>query len=95
MLFALVSMDAAKAALVGGLVVTVGNAILGQRMFAAGIAPAPALVMGTFLGLLLKWLWLVIGIWFALTVLRLQPLPLIIGVLMSYVAFGLATLRVR
>ena len=94
-LFALASMDSAKSAVVGGLVVTAGNAILGQRMFAAGVAPASTLLSGALVGLLLKWLWLVLAIGFSLAVLRLQPLPLIIGVMMSYAAFGLATLRFR
>jgi hypothetical protein len=94
-LFAAAGFAAAQAALTGGLIVAVGTLILGGRMFVAGIAPAPGLVFGALLGMALKWLWLVLALWFVLAVLRLQPLPLLAGVATAYAAFGVATLRSR
>jgi len=94
-LFGLAGLDAALAALAGGLIVTTGTAILGRRMFAAGIAAGEVLVAGSLAAMALRWLWLIGAMWCALAVLRLQALPLIVGVAAAYLAFGFATLRPR
>jgi F0F1-type ATP synthase assembly protein I len=92
-LFLLAGLAQARAALTGGMIVTIGTAILGRRMFAAGVVPGEVLVAGSLLGTALRWMWLVGAMWCALALLHLPALPLVCGLAAAYVAFGLATLR--
>jgi F0F1-type ATP synthase assembly protein I len=73
--------------LTGGLIVAVGSAIFGGRMFAPGIAPAGKLYRAMIAGESLKWLWYVFAIWAALARFRLDPLPLICGLIIAQFAF--------
>lgn len=73
--------------LTGGLIVAVGSAIFGGRMFAPGIAPAGKLYRAMIAGESLKWLWYVFAIWLALARFRLDPLPLICGLIIAQFAF--------
>ena len=91
LLFLFAGMASAKAALAGGLIVAVGNAILGWRMFAGGVAPPPRLLYALLVGELLRLVWLVGAIGFAFAVLRLEPLPLLAGVFGAFVAHGLGS----
>jgi F0F1-type ATP synthase assembly protein I len=87
--------DAALSGLVGGMIVAIGSAIFGWRMFAPGIAPAPTLQRAMFAAESLKWLWYVFGIWAALTRLKLLPLPLLTGLIVGHFGywFGLTGKR--
>ena len=76
---ALRDLDAALAALAGGLIVAVGSALFGWRMFLPGVAPARRLQRALFAAEALKWFWLVLAIWAALARWKLEPLPLLIG----------------
>jgi F0F1-type ATP synthase assembly protein I len=84
-----------QAALAGGAVVAVGNVIFGWRLFAPGIAPAARIARAMWLGEGLKWLWVVLAVWLALTAADLLPLPFFLGLLAAQVGFwlGIAFLR--
>lgn len=74
---------AALAALAGGLIVAVGSALFGWRMFLPGIAAAPQLQRAMFAGEALKWCWYVAAIYAALVRFKLLPLPLLIGMIVA------------
>jgi F0F1-type ATP synthase assembly protein I len=91
LMFLFAGMASAKAALAGGLIVAVGNAILGWRMFAGGVAPPPRLLFAMMAGELMRLVWLAGAIGFAFAVARLEPLPLLAGVFAAFVAQGLGS----
>ena len=72
---------AAVSALSGGCIVAVGSAVFGWRMFAPGIANASVLNRAMMAGEALKWLWLILAMWVALTKLQLPPMPLLVGLI--------------
>ncbi len=86
---------AALAALAGGAVVATGNLLFGWRLFAPGIAAAPRIARAMWVGEGLKWLWVVLAVWLALGVVKLAPLPFLLGMLAAQVGFliGVAWLR--
>ena len=71
---------AGSAGFVGGLIVAVGSALFGWRMYAPGIAAADKLFRAMIAGESLKWAWYVLALWAALARLKLMPGPLIVGV---------------
>jgi F0F1-type ATP synthase assembly protein I len=77
---------AAIAAFAGGMIVTVGTAVFGWRMFAPGIAPAGTLFRAMVAAESMKWIWLLIAIWAALARFKLTPLPLLTG--LAFTQFG-------
>jgi F0F1-type ATP synthase assembly protein I len=77
---------ACGSSLAGGLIVAIGSAVFGWRMFAPGIAPAATLRRALFAAESLKWFWYVFSVWAALTRLKLSPLPLMTGLV--FVQFG-------
>jgi F0F1-type ATP synthase assembly protein I len=87
--------DAARAAIVGGLVVAVGNVVFGWTLFRPGIAPVRQLANAAYLGEVLKWLWIGFALWVALGPAHLPPLPLLCGLLAAQVGFwvGVAVIR--
>ena len=86
---------AAKAALVGGLVVALSNVLFGWALFQPGIAPARTLVRAVFAGEVLKWLWVAGALWGALAIAHLPPLPLVAGLIAAQFGFwvGIAVIR--
>ena len=70
---------AARAGLAGGLVVAVGSALFGWRMFAPGVASAAILHRALFAAESLKWCWVVLAVWVAFSRWRLAPLPFMTG----------------
>jgi F0F1-type ATP synthase assembly protein I len=76
-------MAAAGAALLGGLIVAIGSALFGWRLFAPGIAPASVLRRALFAAESLKWFWYVLALWVALARLKVQPLPLMSGLVFT------------
>jgi F0F1-type ATP synthase assembly protein I len=86
---------AALAAMAGGLIVAIGTALFGWRMFLPGIAAASQLQRAMYAGEALKWFWVVLATWAALVRWKLAPLPLICGMfvaLFGYV-FGLVGMK--
>jgi F0F1-type ATP synthase assembly protein I len=86
---------AARAGLVGGLIVAIGSGVFGWRMFAPGIAPAAVLRRALFAAESLKWFWYVLAVWAAFARLKLPPLPLLTGLVFAQVGywFGLVGMK--
>jgi F0F1-type ATP synthase assembly protein I len=72
---------AAVSALCGGLIVAVGSAVFGWRLFAPGVAPATVLRRALFAAESLKLFWYVLALWAALARLNMLPLPLLTGLI--------------
>lgn len=86
---------AARAALVGGLVVALGNVLFGWKLFQPGIAPVRTLAQAAYAGEVLKWLWVGAGLWLALGVAHLPPLPLLLGLIAAQFGFWLGIALIR
>jgi F0F1-type ATP synthase assembly protein I len=86
---------AARSGLAGGLIVAIGSAVFGWRLFAPGVAPAATLRRALFAAESLKWFWYVLGLWAALTRLKLMPLPLLTGLVIAQFGywFGMIDLK--
>lgn len=85
--FALDGWRAAAAAGMGGGAVVLGSALLASRAF-AGRAPPAGLALGRlFAGMILKWIVVIGALYFALARLGLPPLPLLVGLAGTTVAF--------
>lgn len=79
----------ARAVAVGGLIVVLGTAVFGWRLAAPGVAPVGQRLVALFSGVVLKWGVVILGLWFALAVLQLEPLALIAGVFAAQLAYWL------
>jgi F0F1-type ATP synthase assembly protein I len=77
----------AVAALVGGLIAAIGSGLFGLRFFAPGIAPAAKLQRALFAAEALKWFWYGLALWVAIAVVRLTPLPLMVGLIVAQFSF--------
>jgi F0F1-type ATP synthase assembly protein I len=86
---------AALSGLAGGLIVAVGSALFGWRMFAPGVAPASVLQRALFAAESLKWFWYVLAVWAALARLRLAPLPLLTGIVFGQFGYWVGLLGKR
>ena len=86
---------AACSGLAGGMIVAVGSAFFGWRMFAPGIAPATVLRRAMFAAESLKWFWTVLAVWAAFARLKLAPLPLLTGLAVAQFGywFGLVGMK--
>ena len=74
---------AASAGFVGGLIVAIGSALFGWRMYAPGIAAADKLFRAMVAAESLKWVWYVLALWVALARLKLMAGPLVVGVVVG------------
>jgi F0F1-type ATP synthase assembly protein I len=74
---------AASAGFIGGMIVAVGSALFGWRMYAPGIAAAGRLYRAMISAELLKWIWYVLALWVALVRVKLTPAPLIVAVVVG------------
>ena len=83
------------AALAGGLIVAMGSAVFGWRMFAPGIAPAAMLHRAMFAAESLKWIWYVLAIWAALARLKLLPLPLLTGLVFAQFGYWIGLIGMK
>jgi F0F1-type ATP synthase assembly protein I len=81
------------AALVGGLIVAAGSALLGWRMFKPGVAGAATLTSAMFAGAALKWLWFVLALYVALARLKLEVAPLLIGMVVAQFGYWVGLMR--
>ena len=86
---------AALAGFAGGLIVAVGSALFGWRMYAPGIAPAGRLFRAMIAAESLKWIWYVLALWAALARLKLMPAPLIIGVVVAQFGHWLSLIATK
>ena len=75
--------SAGLAALVGGLIVAAGSAVMGWRMFKPGVAGGAVLGRAMYAGVAWKWLWFVLALYLALARLKLDAAPLLIGMVVA------------
>ncbi|GAC1303888.1 MAG: hypothetical protein NVSMB10_06320 [Steroidobacteraceae bacterium] len=87
--------DAARAGFTGGLIVAVGSAIFGWRMFAPGVAPAATLQRAMFAAAALKWCWYVMAVWVALTRLSFPPMPLLTGLVVAQFGYWIGLIGMK
>jgi ATP synthase protein I len=85
----------AIAALVGGLIVAAGSAVMGWRAFKPGIAGGAKLTMAMYAGVALKWLWFAIALYLALAWLKLDAAPLLIGVVVAQLGYWVGLVRLK
>jgi F0F1-type ATP synthase assembly protein I len=83
------------AALAGGLIVAVGSAVFGWRAFAPGIAGAARLSRAMFAGVALKWLWFVLALYLALARLKLDAVPLLVGLATAQFGYWFGMIRLK
>ena len=86
---------AGLAALVGGLIVALGTALFGWRMFAPGIAGTATLTRAMFAAVALKWAWLLIALYVALARWKLDAAPLLVGVVIAQLGHWAALIRLK
>jgi len=87
--------SAGVAALVGGLIVAAGSAVLGWRAFKPGIAGATTLGMAMYAGVALKWLWFALALYVAIARLRLDMAPFLIGMVAAQLGNWIALIRLK
>ena len=86
---------AARSGLAGGLIVAIGSAVFGWRMFAPGIAPAAVLHRAMFAAEALKWVWFVLAVWAAFARLKLMPLPLLTGLVFAQFGYWVGMIGMK
>jgi F0F1-type ATP synthase assembly protein I len=86
---------AAVEGFVGGLIVAVGSALFGWRMYVPGIAAADKLFRAMVAAESLKWVWYVLALWAAFTRLNLMPGPLIVGVVVGQFGHWLGLVAIK
>lgn len=82
-------MNAARSAIVGGMIIALGTLVFAWRLFATDW-PAASAARGFYAGELLKWIWVVGALALALTRGGMEPLPLLIGLLAGQCGFWVA-----
>jgi F0F1-type ATP synthase assembly protein I len=87
--------SAGLAALVGGLIVAGGSAVFGWRMFKPGIAGGATLTAAMYAGVVLKWLWFALALYWAIARLKLDAAPLLIGVLVAQFGYWVGLIRLK
>ena len=83
------------AALAGGLIVAVGSGLFGWRAFAPGIADAATVSRAMYVGVALKWGWFVLALYVALARLKLEPVPLIVGLAAAQAGYWAGLIRLK
>ena len=86
---------AGLAAFVGGLIVALGSALFGWRMFGPGIAGPATLTKAMYAGVMLKWLWFLLALYLALARWRLDAAPLLVGVVVAQLGHWAALVRLK
>jgi F0F1-type ATP synthase assembly protein I len=80
----------ALAALVGGAALVAGHLLVAALALGGGIVPARAAYARLLLGLLGKWLLVVVALAIALEAWRLPPLPMLAGLVAGLLAYHVA-----
>jgi len=86
---------AGLAALVGGLIVAAGSAVVGWRAFKPGIAGAATLGTAMYTGVALKWLWFALALYVAFARLQLEVPPLLVGMVAAQMGYWVALIRLK
>jgi F0F1-type ATP synthase assembly protein I len=87
--------SAGLAALTGGLIVALGSALFGWRMFKPGIAGGATLTTAMYGGVALKWLWFGASLYVAFARLKLEPAPLLIGMAAAQLGHWVGLMRLK
>jgi F0F1-type ATP synthase assembly protein I len=87
--------SAGLAALVGGLIVAIGSAVFGWRMFKPGISGGATLSTAMYAGVAMKWLWFGAALYVAFARLKLEPAPLLIGMAAAQLGYWVGLMRVK
>jgi F0F1-type ATP synthase assembly protein I len=82
-------LNAARSAIVGGLIMAAGTLVFAWRLFASGW-PAAGVARGLYVGELLKWLWVIVALWLAFTRGGFEAWALMTGLLLAQVGFWIA-----
>lgn len=85
--------SAGFAALAGGLIVAAGSVVFGWRMFAPGIAGAARVTSAMYSAVVLKWLWLGLALYVAFARLKLDAVPLFMGLMAAQLGYWAALIR--
>jgi F0F1-type ATP synthase assembly protein I len=85
--------SAGLAALVGGMIVAIGSAVFGWRMFKPGIADSATLSTAMYVGVALKWVWFGAALYVAFACLKLDPVPLLIGLAAAQLGYWVGLMR--
>ncbi len=64
-------------------------------MFKPGIAGGATLTTAMYAGVLLKWLWFAIALYSAIALLKLDALPLLIGVVAAQLGYWVGLIRLK
>jgi F0F1-type ATP synthase assembly protein I len=87
--------SAGLAALAGGLIVALGSALFGWRMFKPGIAGGATLSTAMYAAVALKWLWFGAALYVAFARLKLEPAPLLIGMAAAQLGHWVGLMRLK
>jgi F0F1-type ATP synthase assembly protein I len=90
-----VGWNAARSALIGGIIIASGTAIFGWMLFSERAQGASAVTRALYVGELLKWAWVVGAFWLAFAYGDFEPLALIVGAIVAQMGFwiGIGFLR--
>ena len=83
------------AALTGGVIVAVGTAVFGWRAFAPGVAGGAVLSRAMYLGKALQWVWYAIALYVSFARLKLEAMPLLIGLLAAQFGYWAGLIRAK
>lgn len=86
---ALDGLNAARSAVVGGVIVATGTLVFAWKAFASGWPPVDA-ARGFYIGELLKWVWVIGAFLLALTRGGFEPAPLLFGLVAAQLGFWVA-----
>ena len=75
--------NAARSALVGGIIIASGTAIFGWMLFSERASGAADVTRALYVGELLKWAWIIGAFWLAFAHGNFQPLALIVGAMVA------------
>ena len=81
------------AALTGGLIAAVGTAVFGWRAFAPGIAGGAVLSRAMYVGKALQWGWYAVALYAAFAHLKLDAMPLLIGLVTAQFGYWAGLIR--
>jgi ATP synthase protein I len=85
--------SAGLAAFVGGMIVAIGSAVFGWRVFKPGVADGATLSTAMYVGVALKWLWFGAALYVAFALLKLPPAPLLIGLMAGQFGYWVGLMR--
>jgi F0F1-type ATP synthase assembly protein I len=87
--------NAARSALVGGIIIASGTAIFGWLLFSERVTGTPGVARALYAGELLKWVWVGVAFWLAFAYGDFQPLALIVGAMVAQAGFWIGVGFIR